>query len=246
MLKRINAFLSIKDGCFTRTRNFYPDHLYSSFHLDTELFDELTFIDISGGEDRVQFVAYLKKILKNSFLPVSVGGGIRNLEDCELFFDLGVDRIVINTILWNNPKLVEKISLRYGSQAIVASVDIIKAEGSHYSAYDWKSKKAYKDFFPEIIINEKNLIGEIMIQSYDRDGTILGFDHEITDKINEKEVNDIPLNIASGFAKWEHYYEVLKKPTIDCVSVQNVHHLSAVSIDSLKRYCKSKGISLRE
>ena len=85
-----------------------------------------------------------------------------------------------------------------------------------------------------------------MIQSYDRDGTILGFDHEITDKINEKEVNDIPLNIASGFAKWEHYYEVLKKPTIDCVSVQNVHHLSAVSIDSLKRYCKSKGISLRE
>ena len=245
MLKRINALLSIQNGCFTRTRNFDADHLYASFHLDTELFDELTFIDITGGKSRKNFITYLDKMLKNSFLPVTVGGGIYSLDDCYQMFDLGIDRVILNSALLENPKVIEKISLKYGAQSIVASLDVKKITEESYTAFNWRSKCTYDKLIPDIIISDSQLIGEIMIQSFDRDGTILGFDKKILDALGKFNLKSLPLNLASGFAKWSHYSDLLMHPQVDCVSVQNVHHLSSKSIKELKNYCSSLNISIR-
>lgn len=244
MLKRISACLIVKDGDFTRTKNFNPDHLYSALHLDKKFFDEITFINISECIMSDKFLNFLKPQLKNCFLPITIGGGIRKIEEVDYLFEIGADRVVLNEALWSNPKLIEKIANKYGSQAVVASVDIKFFEGK-YMAYDWRNKKIRSSLLPDILRSNSNTVGEILLQSVDRDGSVQGFDNLALQNLNYALNKFVPLNIASGFGKWDHYSNVLKLPEVDCVSVQNVHHMSAIAIQGLKVHCANLGISIR-
>ena len=244
MLKRISACLIVKDGFFTRTKNFNPDHLYSALHLDKKFFDEITFINITERVTSDKFLSFLKPQIKNCFLPITIGGGIRKIEEVDFLFEIGADRVILNEALWSNSKLIEKIAYKYGSQAVVASIDIKFFEGK-YIAYDWRNKKIRNKFLPDVLMSNANIIGEILLQSVDRDGSVQGFDGLALKSLNHALNKFVPLNIASGFGKWDHYSDVLKLPEVNCVSVQNVHHMSAIAIQGLKAHCKNLGIPIR-
>jgi cyclase len=191
-----------------------------------------------------KFLNFLKPQIKNCFLPITIGGGIEKIEDVDYLFDIGADRVALNEVLWSNPKLVEKISYKYGSQAVVASIDIKFSDGKYF-AYDWRTKKIRNQILPDILAAESNLIGEILLQSVDRDGSVQGFDGLVLQNLNKALVKFVPLNIGSGFGKWDHYSDVLKLPEVDCVSVQNVHHMSAIAIQGLKAHCRNLGLPIR-
>lgn len=244
MLKRIAACLIVKDGNFTRTKNFIPDHLYSSQHLDKDSFDEIIFINISNSIKNDDFLNYLKLQIKNCFLPVTIGGGIKKIEEVDYLFDNGADRIILNDALWSNPKLVCTIANKYGSQALVASIDLITIE-KNYFAYDWRNKSTRSKILPDILATDPNVVGEILLQSVERDGSLQGFDKESLNYVSKILPKFIPLNLASGFGKWEHYSDALQLTEVDCICVQNVHHMSSVAIKNLKNHCINLGISIR-
>jgi cyclase len=244
MLKRISACIVVKNGDFTRTKNFKPDHLYSAVHLDKRCFDELTFINISEEFFSVAFLNFLKIQIKDCYLPISIGGGIKKIEEVDYLFDIGADRIILNEALWSNTVLVEQVAKKYGSQAVVASIDV-KRNNDEYYAFDWRKHETRKTLLPDFLISNTKMIGEIFLQSVDRDGSVKGFDKMAFESLKNLLTEFIPINIASGFGKWDHYSDVLGLPEVDCVSIQNVHHMSAIAIQALKSHCKHCGISVR-
>lgn len=243
MLKRISCCLTALEGSFVRTRNFRADHIYASFHLDKKWFDEIIVLNIEKKRKQNEFTQFLGTILQDCFLPVTVGGGISKLDHVKKNFDLGVDRVSLNSLLWDNPKEVAKICQKYGTQAVVASLDLVKAE-DEYGFYIWKTGKVSLSP-PPILSQSQPFFGEILIQLVDRDGTVEGFDKKAFDWFVKKYNPLVPLHCSSGFARWDQYAEILACPQVDCVSVSNVHHMGKIGIRNLKAACVQNNIHVR-
>lgn len=243
MLKRISCSLTVLEGSFVRTRNFRADHIYASFHLDKKWFDEILVLNIEKKKNLKIFLRFLRTILKDCFLPVTVGGGISKLDHVKRIFDLGVDRISLNTMLWENPKEALKICQKYGVQAVVASFDLVRA-GTGFGFYKWKTGQV--SLHPPPILSQAQApFGEILIQLVDRDGTVEGFDKKAFNWFVENYNRNVSLHCSSGFARWDQYVEILACPQVDCVSVSNVHHMGQVGIRNLKAACVRGNIQVR-
>ena len=245
MLKRIDATLTVSKGSFKRTKNFKPDHIFSSKHLDLNFFDEITLLCIDKVIEGNEYFYFLEEKANNCFLPITASGRIKNLKDAKRLFNSGADRVIVNSLLWEGrDDILEEISNVYGAQSLVASIDVIK-EDNKFKSYDWINQVSRKTLIPEIIKNRTDLFGEIKIQAVDRDGGVIGPNILAIEEINNKISSPIPLSYGSGLTIWNHYSTCLKKTYIKCVSATNVHHMSMTASKSLKEYCIRNGINLR-
>ena len=211
--------------------------------------DELVFLDIAASvETRATRLDWVKKVKKVTTVPFCVGGGIRNLEDMQALFDLGVDKVSINTIAVKNPSLIKEASEKFGKEKLVVAIDGRKnpagtasphlevlimggGEGTGLDIIEW-AKQA-----------EQLGAGEILLTSKDADGTKDGYDIEMTKAVAESV--SIPVTASGGAGKLEDLYDAVAKGKAANVLCASVFHFGEITIPEAKQYLKSKGIPVR-
>ena len=208
--------------------------------------DELVFLDITASSDaRGTVVDMVRKVAENVFIPFTVGGGIRTVDDFKVLLREGADKISINSSAINTPNLISEAAEKFGSQCVVVAIDAKKREdGSGWNIYknggridvgidavEWAAKV------------EKLGAGEILLTSMDCDGTKAGYDLELTRAIAE-EVS-IPVIASGGAGNLEHFYDALTEGKADAALAASLFHYKELEIREVKEYLREKGVSVR-
>jgi len=252
--KRIIPCLDVKDGRVVKGTNFLNlkdagDPVEIAALYDKEGADELTFLDITASyEKRDIILDVVKKTAEQVFMPLTVGGGIRNIDDIRRLLNAGADKVSINTAAVKNSGFVTKASRRFGSQCIVVAIDAKRATGDVTNA-KWEvyihggRTPTGLDAVTWAKEVEAKGAGEILLTSMDCDGTKDGFDIELNRTISEA-VN-IPVIASGGAGKLEHFFDVFTKGKVDAALAASIFHYREISIQEVKEYLIKKGINIR-
>ena len=247
--KRIIPCLDVNDGRVVKGINFVElkdagDPVEIARSYNDQGADELTFLDITASSDnRGLLFDIIEKVANQIFIPLTVGGGVRNCDDIRNLLNVGADKVGINTSAILNPNFVSESSSRFGSQAIVVAIDAKKID-DHYevfthggrnatgiNAIEWAKKMA--DFGA----------GELLITSMDRDGTKKGFDNNLMRSISD--VVDIPIIASGGAGSLKHLVDGIKEGEADAVLAASIFHYGEYSIKEAKKYMHEHGIEMR-
>ena len=247
--KRIIPCLDVKDGRVVKGINFIDlvdagDPVEQAKFYSENGADEICFLDISASlEERETMLDVLKKTAEEVFIPLTVGGGIKSIENIKDSLMAGADKVSINSAAIKNPDIIKNASEHFGNQCIVVAIDVKKIGPSwmvhshggtintNIEAFDWLEKT-------------QNLgAGEILLTSMDRDGTKLGFDIELLNKASK--ILDIPLIASGGVGKIDHFYEGAEKGKADALLAASVFHFNEISIMEVKEFLKTKNIAVR-
>jgi len=248
-VKRIISCLDVKNGRVVKGVNFQnlrdkgdPVEL-ASFYED-EGADELVILDISASvEGRRTMLNVVKDVASVLSIPLTVGGGIRDLEDISAALAHGADKVSINTAAVNNPQIVSRASEEFGRQCIVVAVDAKKV-GDRYRVFTYSGTyDTGLDVVDWVKYVETLGAGEILLTSIDRDGTRSGYDIELTRLVAESV--RIPVIASGGAGSMEHFYEVLTKGKADAALAAGVFHERVIIIKELKMYLRSRGVEVR-
>jgi len=249
LAKRIIPCLDVKDGRVVKGVRFLGlrdagDPVEVAALYDKEMADEIVFLDITASfEKRPILIDVVKKTAERVFMPLTVGGGIRNVDDIRELLNAGADKVSINTAAVKSPNLIKESSERFGSQCIVVAIDA-KRQNSGWQVYIHGGRTSTDKDAIEWAKEAEGLgAGEILLTSMDFDGTKDGYDIELTNKIC-KSVN-IPVIASGGAGKPEHFFEVLTKANSDAALAASVFHYQEFSIKQVKQYLTSKGVSVR-
>ncbi len=220
---------------------------------DSEGADELTFLDITAShEQRDIIVDVVKRTADKIFMPLTVGGGIRSIDDIRALLKAGADKVSINTAAIKDPDFVKKASRRFGSQCIVVAIDAKKKTNENdgmtrSSAWEIYTHGGRNPTGIDAIEWAKRMeeygAGEILLTSMDRDGTKRGYDIELTKVISEAV--SIPVIASGGVGTLEHLYEGLTSGKADAVLAASIFHFREYSIEQAKKYLKNKGVIVR-
>ena len=229
--KRIIFSLIYNQGFFTQSRNFRLQKVGNLNWLEKNYkfqeisfsIDELIVIDASKKNKSIdEFANMISELVNNVFIPICAGGGIRKIEDAELLFKNGADKIIVNTILYEELNLVKSLVQKYGSQSIVASIDY-KKNGDSYEVYINDGTKKIDITLESYIKYVEDLdIGEIYLNSIDRDGTGFGYDFDLIKKISL--IITKPLIIAGGAGNEKHFIDGLKLKGVSAVATANLYN----------------------
>ena len=248
--KRIIPCLDIKNGRVVKGINFVnlvdagdPSE-QAKFYSDNGA-DEICFLDITASnENRDIILDVVKKTSQNCFVPITVGGGVRELKDISNLLNSGADKVSINTAAVNDSTIVKEGAKKFGSQCIVVAVDAKKVDNKKWEVFTHggrnPSGKNVMDYVKEV---EKLGAGEILLTSMDRDGTKKGYDLDLTKKVSN--LVNIPVIASGGVGKLEHLHEGLKIGKASAVLAASIFHFGEFSIKEAKEYLKSKKISVR-
>ncbi len=249
LTKRIIPCLDVKDGKVVKGTNFknlkiVGDPIELAIRYYNEGADELCFLDIAATiEGRKTMVELVKKIAKKIFIPFTVGGGIKTIEDIEILLKNGADKVCFCTKAVEDPNIIMEASQRFGSQAIVISIDV-KKNNNYWELYIYGGKKATGINAIEFAKKCETLgAGEILLNSLDADGTNKGYDLEIT-KLIAESVN-IPVIASSGAGSLGQIYDVFLKGKADAALAASIFHYGKYSIAEVKNYLKQKGVDVR-
>jgi cyclase len=241
--KRIVIVLTFLDGVLYRTKKFNPDYRYTRNFIDIYSIDEIILIDISKTKLKKSFISLVKNFVENCNVPIAVGGGITTKEKASLLLSMGVEKIILNTSSVNNTALIDEIAIKHGSQSIIHSIDLLKINNSYKVRFDNNKVSCNYELSEWIgILNEKP-IGEILINSIDNDGSLMGYDINLIKKI-EKKIK-FPILILGGCGNWNHILELFNNTNISAACTQNIYHFSNESIMSLKKFLKINGHEIR-
>lgn len=242
--KRIIITLTFYDGVLFRTKNFKPDYRYTKNFIDFWSIDEIILINVSNNKNFDLFIDVIKFFSKNCFVPITVGGGIKDKRHADLFFRNGADKVLLGSSSIDNFKLICDISKQYGNQSIIQSLDlkkdskniykVMKDSGMNICVHD--PKKLCLDFLD-------NGVGEILINNIDNDGGLLGYDIELIKSFTE--TLNCPILVLGGAGKWEHIQDLFEKTSASAACTQNIYHFTEESILSAKKYLKEKKINIR-
>ena len=212
--------------------------------------DELVFLDITATlESRDTIYEVVRKTSRQVFIPLCVGGGIRNIENINSLLKSGADKVSINTAAVQNPALLRESSKKFGSQCIVVAIDAKRACGTDKSEPRWEvyinsgTKPTGIDAVEWALKAQDFGAGEILLTSIDSDGTKKGYDIELTRRISNA-VN-IPVIASGGAGNLKDLYEVLKQGKADAVLAASIFHYGEYTIKQAKKYLKNKGIPVR-
>jgi cyclase len=229
LTKRLIFTLLYDSGSFMLSRNFRLqkigdlDWLEDNYGFSTVGYaiDELVVIDVSRqSRNTPQFCEDLKQLTRDCFAPITAGGGIRTLEHVHQLLRSGADKVVINTSLHDQPELVEEIATEFGRQCIVASIDVQKIDGT-YQVFKNNGTVKVGESLEHVLLKCAGLpVGEIHIESIDRDGTGNGLDLEILEFV--KHVKDLPLILMGGIGNADHIIAGLKDNRVDAVATGNL------------------------
>ncbi len=211
--------------------------------------DELVFLDIAASvEARATRLDWVKKVKEVTTVPFCVGGGIRDLEDMQALFNLGVDKVSINTAAVKNPALIKEASEKFGKEKVIVAIDGKKnPPGSSRPRLEVLIMGGEEPTGLDVVEWAKRVeelgAGEILLTSKDADGTKDGYDIEMTRLVSESV--DIPVTASGGAGKLEHFYEAVAKGKADAVLAASVFHFGEYKIKEVKDYLLGKGISVR-
>ncbi|MBN2097539.1 MAG: imidazole glycerol phosphate synthase subunit HisF, partial [Candidatus Omnitrophica bacterium] len=211
--------------------------------------DEVVFLDITASSDKRDIILeVVTKTAENVFIPLTVGGGIRNLQDIRTLLKAGADKVSINTAAVENPDLVKQAAEAFGSQCIVAAIDtkrILNASRPKWEVYTYGGRRPTgQDALEWARQAEKLGAGEILLTSMDRDGTKDGYDLELTRAI--AEAVNIPVIASGGAGNLEHLYQALTEGKADAALAASIFHYGEYSLKQAKQYLKDKGVPIRQ
>lgn len=248
--KRIIPCLDVKDGRVVKGINFVDlqdagDPVEAAAAYDSAGADELVFLDITASSDnRATVVDMVRRVAEKVFIPFTVGGGIRTVEDFKLLLREGADKIAVNSAAIMHPELVAEAADKFGSQCVVVAIDAKRcADGSFHIYKNGGRIDMGIDAIEWAVKAESLGAGEILLTSMDCDGTKNGYDIELTKAVS-KAVR-IPV-IASGGAGCEtHFYEALTEGGAQAALAASLFHYKELEIKKVKEYLRSKGVSVR-
>ena len=249
LAKRIIPCLDVKDGRVVKGVNFVGlrdagDPVEAAIRYNEEGADELTFLDITAThEERDTIVDIVKEVAKEVFIPLTVGGGIRELNDIYKLLNVGCDKVSINSAAVKRPEFIDEGAKRFGSQCIVVAIDVKMVAPNKWNVFVAGGRK---DTGIDAIEWAREVVdrgaGEILLTSMDSDGTKAGFDIPIT-KIISEMVN-VPVIASGGAGKMEHFTEVFEN-SADAALAASIFHFREIDIIDLKKYLKNEGINVR-
>ncbi|HBH98124.1 MAG: imidazole glycerol phosphate synthase subunit HisF [Lachnospiraceae bacterium] len=249
--KRIIPCLDVNNGRVVKGINFVNlrdagDPVEVAAAYDKAGADEVVFLDITATSDaRETVVDMVRKVAEKVFIPFTVGGGIRTVEDFKVLLREGADKISINSSAINNPRLISDAADKFGSQCVVVAIDAGKrADGSGWNIYKNGGRIDVGMDAVEWAMQADRLgAGEILLTSMDCDGTKAGYDIELTRQIAENV--SIPVIASGGAGTKEHFYEALTDGKADAALAASLFHYKELEIMDLKNYLADKGIPVR-
>ena len=251
LAKRIIPCLDVKDGRVVKGTNFVNlkdagDPVEIASLYDKEGADELTFLDITASHEKRDIILdVVRKTAEQVFIPFTVGGGIRNIEDIRRLLNAGADKVSINTAAVKNPEFVTEASQRFGRQCIVVAIDVKQVPNSaKWEVYiNGGRTPTGLDAVRWAVEMEDRGAGEILLTSMDHDGTKDGYGIELNKTISES-VN-IPIIASGGAGKREHFYDVFTVGKADAALAASIFHYREISIREVKEYLIGKNIAIR-
>lgn len=249
--KRIIPCLDVNNGRVVKGINFVNlrdagDPVEIAAAYDKAGADEVVFLDITASSDnRNTVVDMVRKVAENVFIPFTVGGGIRTVDDFKALLREGADKISINSSAINTPQLISDAADKFGSQCVVVAIDARKrTDGSGWNVYKNGGRiDTGLDAIEWAIKADKMGAGEILLTSMDCDGTKNGYDIELTRLISENI--SVPVIASGGAGTKEHFYEALTEGKADAALAASLFHYKELEIMDLKKYLADKGVSVR-
>ena len=249
--KRIIPCLDVNNGRVVKGVNFVNlkdagDPVEIAAAYDRAGADELVFLDITASSDhRKTVVDMVRQVAEKVFIPFTVGGGIRTVEDFRLLLREGADKISINSSAIDNPQLIHDAAQKFGRQCVGVAVDAKRrADGSGWNVYKHGGRLDTGLDVLEWVKKADSLgAGEILLTSMDCDGTKAGYDNELTAAV--ADLVSIPVIASGGAGTKEHFYDALTKGKADAVLAASLFHYKELEICDLKDYLAGRGISVR-
>lgn len=248
--KRIIPCLDVNDGRVVKGINFINlidagDPVEVAKIYNDAGADELCFLDISAShQSRNTIVDVVAKVAKNLFIPLSVGGGIRKIDDINRLLDVGCDKVSINSAAIHNPNLIDETAKKFGSQCIVIAVDAKEVSANKYNVFINGGRiDAGKDVYEWAKEVQTRGAGEILLTSMDKDGTKSGYDITLTKNVSLSL--NIPVIASGGAGNMEHIKDILNAGA-DAALAASIFHFGEIKIPQLKKYLQENGIEVRK
>jgi cyclase len=255
LIKRVIPCLDVHDGKVTRGVRFgraeagelrnVGDPVELALRYDRQGADEMVFFDITASaHGRASMIEVIERSADQCFMPLTVGGGIRTVEDMYAMLKAGADKTSINSSALATPDLIRAGAERFGSQCIVVSIDCKRVAPDRWEVFSHGGRKETGLEAMEWALRAEALgAGEIVLNSIDADGTKAGFDLEITRRVSEAV--RIPVVASGGAGSLEHMAEVLKQGRADAVLAASIFHFGEYTVGDVKKYLKGQGIHVR-
>ena len=248
--KRIIPCLDVKDGRVVKGVNFEKLREVASpvdlakYYSDCGA-DELVFYDITASaEGRKIFTDILKEAAQNVFIPLTVGGGIRSVDDFERVLSCGADKVSVNSGAIANKNLIGEAAKKYGNQCVVISADIKRVNGAFHVFAKGGREDTGMDAIEWIVRRVNEGAGEVVVNSMDTDGVKNGFDVPLLQKVCNAV--DVPVIASGGAGKQEHFLSLFEQvPTIDAALAASVFHFGEIEISQLKKTLAANGVNMR-
>ncbi len=249
--KRIIPCLDVNAGRVVKGVNFVNlvdagDPVAIAKAYDQKGADELVFLDITASSDaRTTVVDMVRKVAAEVFIPFTVGGGIRTVDDFRLILREGADKVAVNSAAIADPELISRTADKFGSQCVVVAIDAKRsADGSGFHIYKNGGRIDMGIDAVEWAARAERLgAGEILLTSMDCDGTKNGYDLELTRLVSEAV--SVPVIASGGAGTFEHFYDALTKGKADAVLAASLFHFNEMQISELKAYLQEQGIAVR-
>lgn len=250
MVKRIIPCLDTREGKLVKGVHFknikeLGDPVEYAKRYEEQKADELVFLDIvATPEDKPTFIEAVRKVSENITIPMTVGGGIRSVNDAEKVIEAGADKVSVNTAAVKNPDLIKSLSNEFGSEKVVSAIDGKKLSENEWEVYVSGGKEPTgKDMVEWAKTVEKKGAGEILYTGRHTDGTKEGYDIKGTRTL--AETVDIPIIASGGAGNLEHIKEALTKGKANAALAASIFHYGEYSVREVKEYLKDQGISVR-
>lgn len=250
LAKRIIPCLDVKDGRVVKGVRFVNlrdagDPVEQAQVYDAEGADELVFLDITASHERRDIVIdMVRRVADAVFIPFTVGGGVRTIEDISALLHAGADKVSINSAALRNPELITEGAKRFGSQCIVVAIDARREPDGRWQVYINGGRIPFgRDAVEWAREAEARGAGEILLTSMDTDGTKAGYDIPLTRAV--AEAVSIPVIASGGAGALEHFYTALTEGRAEAALAASLFHYRELSIAQVKRYLADRGVAVR-
>ena len=248
--KRIIPCLDIKDGRVVKGTNFLSlrdagDPVEAAAIYDKQGADELVFLDINASADDRAIVTHMvERVAERIFIPFTVGGGIRKVEDFTAILRAGADKVSVNSAALRRPELIREAASVFGSQCVVVAMDAKRRPGGGWTLYlNGGRIDTGKDALDWAKEAEELGAGEILLTSMDRDGVKTGYDLELTRAVSEAV--GIPVIASGGAGELSHFYDAFTAGKADAVLAASLFHVGELTVPQLKEYLSERGVPVR-
>lgn len=252
LAKRIIPCMDVTDGRVVKGVNFVElrdagDPVEIAKRYDEQGADELCFLDITASSDNRDLILHIiEDVASQVFIPLTVGGGVRKVEDVRRLLNAGADKVSINTTAVLNPQMVEDAASRFGSQCIVVAIDAKKVEDK---PFEWEvfTHGGRKPTGIDAVAWAKKMValgaGELLVTSMDRDGTKIGFNNPLNRAISDAV--DVPLIASGGVGNLQHLVDGVVEGGADAVLAASIFHYGEYSVQEAKAFMAEQGITVR-